>query len=47
MPAEDTSHYLYLVSLCHTLDDVPMRICSDVGEAFRFAHTLSWVDDAK
>lgn len=34
--------FLYLVNLCHAMDDVPMRIFDDVDEAFDFAISLSW-----
>ena len=36
------SEFLYLVSLCHAMDDVPMRICRSVEEAFSVAKALSW-----
>jgi hypothetical protein len=34
--------FLYLVNLCHTMDDVPMGIFLDVDAAFVFARNLDW-----
>lgn len=34
--------FLYLVNLSHAMDDVPMRLCDSVEEAFAVAKALSW-----
>lgn len=37
------SHQLhYLVNLCHSMDDVPMGLFSDVDAAFEYARELDW-----
>lgn len=36
------SEFVYLVNLCHSMDDIPMRIFEDVNEAFDYAKTVDW-----
>jgi hypothetical protein len=36
------SEFAYLVNLCHSMDDIPMRICADVEEAFEYAKSIQW-----
>jgi len=33
---------LYLVNLCHAMDEVPMGVFDDVNDACGFAHSLAW-----
>lgn len=34
--------YVYLVTLSHGMDDVPIRLFDDRDEAFAFAETMWW-----
>ena len=34
--------FVYLVNLCHAMDDIPMAIFDNDFEAFEFANCLSW-----
>ena len=36
------SEFVYLVNLCHSMDDVPMRLFTNVDEAFEYARLIDW-----
>ena len=36
------SEFVYLVNLCHSMDDIPMRLFVNVDEAFEYAKTVDW-----
>ena len=36
------SEFVYLVNLCHSMDDIPMRLFEDVNEAFEYAKLVDW-----
>lgn len=35
----------FLVLLCHTMDDIPVRLCETEAEAMRVAEGLDWDKD--
>ncbi len=36
------SEFVYLVNLCHSMDDIPMRMFADVDAAFEYAKLIDW-----
>lgn len=34
------SEFVYLVNLCHSMDDIPMRLFVNMDEAFEYAKTV-------
>lgn len=43
-PVQDVvmPQFLYLVNLCHAMDDIPIRLFIDLDTALRFARSLDW-----